>query len=153
MMPTQQVVAMGQDPKCARCCPYDCDVAVIDMVQDEHSAAPFEGFDLRRIPPSDGELVSLAMSAFDIDPDAPDARQQLHRELRHKRRRGRNGRRPDFFRIAVAMELEGVTPSDTAEMIAERIERYFPNLTDASQVQKAERWLREYRERSEATTP
>ena len=51
------------------------------------------------------------------------------------------------------MELEGVTPSDTAEMIAERMERYFPNLTDASRVQKAERWLREYRERSEATTP
>src|SRR6187551_1904912 len=44
------IVATGQDPKCARCCPYDCDVAVTVMVQDAHSAAPLEGFNLRRIP-------------------------------------------------------------------------------------------------------
>ena len=86
------------------------------------------------------------MSAFKINPEAPDARQQLDRALRRKRRRGRTGRRPDYFRIAVAMELEGVTPSDTAPTVAKRIGPYFPNLTETSLIQKVQRWRQEYSE-------
>ena len=137
------------DKKCALCQPED--LVIVTMAYDEQSAGPFEGFDLRSIAPSDGELVNLAMSAFKIDPDAPDARQQLHRKLRRKRRRGRTGRPPDFFRIAVAMELKGATPSDTAPAIAKRIEPYFPNLTDAGLIQKVQRWQQEYRQQTEAT--
>ena len=133
------------DKKCALCRPEDLVIVMVKMIYDEHSAGPLDGFDLRSIPPSDSYLVNLAMSAFKIDRDAPDARQQLNRALRRKRRRGRTGRHPTALRVAVAMELEGVTPSDTAPTIANRIAPYFPNLTEASLVQKVQRWQRSRR--------
>jgi hypothetical protein len=121
-------------------------------------AAAGDGFDLRRIPPNDGDLFELAMSAFNIDPKAPGARQRLSWALRRKRSRERPGRRNDDFRVALAMQLEGVAPShpegvepsdrdgvEPAPAIARRIARYFPNIAETSLITKVRRWLRSYR--------
>ena len=99
-------------------------------------------FDLASIPPSDHELVGLAMDAFKISPKLPDARQQLARKLRKKKRRERRGPPSQSFRLEVAMEFKGANIEGTAPAIAKCIAPLFPNLSEASLIQKVRRWRR-----------
>jgi hypothetical protein len=118
-----------------------CGLVDVVEVRDKRSASPGERFDLRRIPPSDEDLVKLALGAFNIDPNAPDARQRLSWMLRRKRSKEHIGRRNDDFRVALAVQLQGVAPSHpegvepsnpkgehSAAAIARRIAPYFPTL-------------------------
>jgi hypothetical protein len=130
-----------------------CGLVDVVVVRDEHSASPGEGFDLRRIPPSDNDLVKLVMKTFKIDPDAPDARERLSWQLRRKRWKERDGRRNEDLLVFIAIERErfkairreGELLSDTAPAIAKRIAPYFPNITKRSLIHKVRRWLRSYR--------
>ena len=65
--------------------------------------------------------------------------------------RGRPRAAPDYVRIAVAMELEGVTPSIPHRQSPIGSDRYF-QITEAGLVQKVQRWRQEYRKRTAATT-
>jgi hypothetical protein len=102
-------------------------------------------FDLASIRPSDKELIGLAMKAFNVNPDQPDARQKLARELSRKFRRARPGRRSQGLRLAVVMVLAGVQSGDTASAAAKRLARFWPNVSHASVVQMVRRWRREGR--------